>query len=133
MAEMVVFLLSLHPPSRPLIPSLTLEWNCIGIWETGIGALADAFQVNSCLQELDLRNNKINPQGGVVLAGQLKHNTSLKRLGKGVELSVSSLSHTLTPPLIRFAMELHRSAWWTCLSRPTQVEQDCAVPGTSRK
>lgn len=59
---------------------MTLEWNCLGIWETGIAALADALSVNQTLEELDLRNNKIGPQGGATLANQLKHNTTLRRL-----------------------------------------------------
>ena len=33
------------------------------------------------LEELDLRNNKIGPQGVQLLAAALKHNTSLRRLG----------------------------------------------------
>lgn len=36
--------------------------------------------VNQTLEELDVRNNKIGPQGVASLATSLKHNTSLKRL-----------------------------------------------------
>jgi Ran GTPase-activating protein (RanGAP) involved in mRNA processing and transport len=60
---------------------LNLEWNCVGIWEAGISALADALSMNSTLTTLDLRNNKIGPQGCQSLALSLKHNTTLRRLG----------------------------------------------------
>lgn len=62
------------------IQTISLEWNCIGIWETGIQSLADALSVNRTLVELDLRNNKIGPQGIRSLSIALKHNTSLKRI-----------------------------------------------------
>ena len=62
------------------LESLSLEWNCIGIWETGTQAIADALANNHTLQEIDLRNNKIGPQGIQSLALALKHNTTLKRL-----------------------------------------------------
>ena len=57
-----------------------MEWNCVGIWESGIRALADALSMNQTLQGLDLRNNKISPQGAQALAISLKHNTSLTKL-----------------------------------------------------
>jgi Ran GTPase-activating protein (RanGAP) involved in mRNA processing and transport len=60
--------------------SLSLEWNCVGIWETGINAIADALSVNQSIEELDLRNNKIGPQSASILAHQIKHNTTLRRL-----------------------------------------------------
>jgi Ran GTPase-activating protein (RanGAP) involved in mRNA processing and transport len=59
---------------------LSLEWNCLGIWETGVRTIADALTTNACLEELDLRNNKIGPQGMQSLAVSLKHNTKLRRL-----------------------------------------------------
>lgn len=61
--------------------SLVLEWNCIGIWEAGIQILADALSINQTLEELDLRNNKIGPQGAQSLALCLRNNTALRRLG----------------------------------------------------
>lgn len=69
----------IQPPNR-----LLLEWNCIGIWESGIHALGDALSINQNLEELDLRNNKIGPNGAVALALGLKHNTRLRRLGERV-------------------------------------------------
>ena len=59
---------------------LSLEWNCIGIWDHGIKALADGLSLNQSLEYLDLRNNKISPQGGATLASATKGNTSLKHL-----------------------------------------------------
>ncbi|KAJ3169646.1 hypothetical protein HDU88_000837 [Geranomyces variabilis] len=62
------------------LKSLILEWNCIGIWQAGIRALADGLSVNQSLEELDLRNNKIGPDGATTLAHCLKHNLTLRKL-----------------------------------------------------
>ncbi|KAJ3232751.1 Leucine-rich repeat-containing protein 45 [Chytriomyces hyalinus] len=62
------------------LKNLMLEWNCLGIWETGIKALADAFSVNDALEVLDLRNCKLSPQGVNMLSLGLKNNKSLLRL-----------------------------------------------------
>eukprot|EP00158_Paraphelidium_tribonemae_P005522 Partr_v1_DN27383_c0_g1_i3_m46351 putative leucine rich repeat containing 45 len=62
------------------IRSLSLEWNCVGIWDNGIKALGDALNLNQHLENLDLRNNKIGPSGGAVIAAGLKSNTVLKSL-----------------------------------------------------
>ena len=59
---------------------MNLEWNCIGIWESGVRGLVDALSMNQTLTALDLRNNKIGPQGGQALSLSLKHNTSLRKL-----------------------------------------------------
>nr|KAJ3422966.1 Leucine-rich repeat-containing protein 45 [Polyrhizophydium stewartii] len=59
---------------------LNLEWNCIGIWESGVRAIADALSINQTLEELDLRNNKIGPQASHHIALCLKHNTRLRKL-----------------------------------------------------
>ncbi|KAJ3109086.1 Leucine-rich repeat-containing protein 45 [Phlyctochytrium planicorne] len=59
---------------------LLLEWNCIGIWETGAKALGDALPVNQHLEHLDLRNCKIGQQSAVCIAQGLRHNTTLKTL-----------------------------------------------------
>lgn len=62
--------------------SLSLEWNCIGIWESGVDALADALCVNNTLTSLDLRNNRISSKSVQTLVSGLKNNNSLKALGK---------------------------------------------------
>ncbi|KAI8930191.1 hypothetical protein BC831DRAFT_547078 [Entophlyctis helioformis] len=62
------------------LKSLNLEWNCIGIWEAGIRAIADALSINQTLEELDVRNNKIGPQAIQNVALCLKHNTKLRKL-----------------------------------------------------
>ncbi|KXS12056.1 RNI-like protein [Gonapodya prolifera JEL478] len=62
------------------LEKLSLEWNCIGLWDTGVKALADALTVNQTLVDLDLRNNRITPQGAQCIAMSLKHNTALRRL-----------------------------------------------------
>lgn len=59
---------------------MNLEWNCIGIWDEGIKSIADGLAVNSTLEEIDLRNNKIGPHGVQALALSIKHNTVLQKM-----------------------------------------------------
>ena len=61
----------------PALKVLSLEWNNL---ENGVAVLADALMFNSSLQVLDLRNNKIGPEGGSALARLIETNTSLQRL-----------------------------------------------------
>ncbi|KAJ3011705.1 UNVERIFIED_CONTAM: Leucine-rich repeat-containing protein 45 [Siphonaria sp. JEL0065] len=88
------------------LKSLMLEWNCLGIWETGIKALADAITVNEGLEVLDLRNCKVSPQGVNMLSLGVKQNKALKALdlrwnsgglvgGRGLLQSMKH-NHTLT-------------------------------------
>ncbi|KAI8820846.1 uncharacterized protein EV422DRAFT_530436 [Fimicolochytrium jonesii] len=62
------------------LKSLVMEWNCIGIWQAGIRSLADALAVNQTLEDLDLRNNSIGPDGAQTLAVGLRNNQCLRRL-----------------------------------------------------
>jgi hypothetical protein len=39
------------------IKKLTLEWNSIGLSDTGLAAICQSLVNNTSLQELDLRNN----------------------------------------------------------------------------
>nr|XP_023676597.1 leucine-rich repeat-containing protein 45 [Paramormyrops kingsleyae] len=59
---------------------LTLEWNALGMWEEGFSIFCDGLGSNSCLMQLDLRNNQINHQGAAELAIALKRNGSLQEL-----------------------------------------------------
>ncbi|KAJ3111995.1 putative aminopeptidase npepl1 [Phlyctochytrium bullatum] len=59
---------------------LSLEWNCIGLWDSGPKSLADALSINRTLQHLDLRNCKIGPQSAICIAQGLSHNTTLRTL-----------------------------------------------------
>ncbi|KAJ3134095.1 Leucine-rich repeat-containing protein 45 [Physocladia obscura] len=88
------------------LKSLFLEWNCIGIWETGIKAIADAISVNGALEILDLRNCKLSPQGVNMLSLGVKNNKALRSLdlrwnsaglvgGRGF-LQAFKLNNTLT-------------------------------------
>ncbi len=97
-----------------------MEWNCIGIWESGIKALADAININQTLEELDLRNNKVGSQGGVVLANALKTNSSLRRLGS--IFSIFLRTHD------RFAMEHCWINWWSGIFGDSQMEPLYLVP-----
>ncbi|KAJ3003784.1 hypothetical protein HKX48_001559 [Thoreauomyces humboldtii] len=62
------------------LKTLILEWNCVGIWQAGVRAIADGLAVNERLEDLDLRNNKIGPDGAQTLALSLRNNRSLRRL-----------------------------------------------------
>ncbi|KAJ3077306.1 hypothetical protein HDU98_004268 [Podochytrium sp. JEL0797] len=66
------------------LKGLMLEWNCLGIWETGVKALADALLVNDALEILDLRNCKLSPQGVNMLSLGLKQNKALRKLGNEI-------------------------------------------------
>ena len=59
---------------------LRLDWNSLGLWGTGIGALAEGLAVNQTVVLLDLRNNQISHDGATQLASSLKTNRSLKAL-----------------------------------------------------
>ena len=63
-----------------VLEHLFLEWNCLGIWDTGIRGISEALSLNESLQTIDLRNNKIGPQSCVSIAACLKHNTTLRRI-----------------------------------------------------
>ncbi|RKP18481.1 RNI-like protein [Rozella allomycis CSF55] len=59
---------------------LTLEWNCLGVWETALEAISDALTLNNTLEDLDLRNNRISPQGMALLARGMKNNSGLQNI-----------------------------------------------------
>jgi hypothetical protein len=45
------------------LTALSLEWNGIGTFESGIQALCKALSSNAVLVDLDLRNNSLSPAG----------------------------------------------------------------------
>ena len=59
---------------------LYLEWNCLGIWDEGLKVIGDGLAINTTLETLDLRNNKIGGGAIVQLCGCLRRNASLKNL-----------------------------------------------------
>jgi hypothetical protein len=59
------------------VRSLSLEWNMIG---NGIGPLAEAIALNPKLEVLDLRNNRIGPEGAEAIARLLETNKGLIKL-----------------------------------------------------
>jgi hypothetical protein len=63
-----------------ILQSCSLEWNCVGIFDSGMHALAESLTFNQTLQSLDLRNNKVSGTGAAMLAKALRHNTALRRL-----------------------------------------------------
>ncbi|KAK3702858.1 hypothetical protein QZH41_014130 [Actinostola sp. cb2023] len=62
------------------VHSLRLEWNSLGLWDSGIGAIAEGIAVNQVLAIVDLRNNQITHEGAALLAAALKRNQTLKGL-----------------------------------------------------
>eukprot|EP00743_Colponemidia_sp_Colp-15_P005505 GILK01005921.1.p1 GENE.GILK01005921.1~~GILK01005921.1.p1 ORF type:complete len:710 (-),score=184.34 GILK01005921.1:174-2168(-) len=60
--------------------SLSLEWNSIGTSDKGMQMLADAISVNHSISHLDLRNNRIGPNGATAIANALRQNTTLVHL-----------------------------------------------------
>ncbi|XP_036394257.1 leucine-rich repeat-containing protein 45 [Megalops cyprinoides] len=59
---------------------LTLEWNALGMWDEAFSIFCEGLGSNSCLIQLDLRNNQINHQGAAELALALKRNDTLQEL-----------------------------------------------------
>jgi Ran GTPase-activating protein (RanGAP) involved in mRNA processing and transport len=59
---------------------LRLDWNSLGLWGTGVGALAEGLAVNQTVVLLDLRNNQISHDGATELASSLTRNSTLKVL-----------------------------------------------------
>ncbi|RHY12226.1 hypothetical protein DYB30_005327 [Aphanomyces astaci] len=62
------------------IEHVNLEWNCIGVLDHGVEALASALALNTSLTYLDLRNNSIGPDGAMRLAQSLKRNRTLEEV-----------------------------------------------------
>lgn len=59
---------------------LGLEWNGVGMLETGVQALCKALSTSPSITEVDLRNNSIGPSGGAAIGAMLTSNTSIRRL-----------------------------------------------------
>jgi hypothetical protein len=59
-----------------------LEWNSVGIWDSGIKSIADALSTNKTLEDIDLRNNRIGAHGAIALAVAIKRNNSLQKIGR---------------------------------------------------
>ena len=60
------------------VRSLLLEWNSLGLWDSGMIAIAEGLAVNQVLMYLDLRNNQVTHEGAGQLANALKRNRTLK-------------------------------------------------------
>ena len=69
---------SLAPVLRQsFLRSISLEWNNIG---DGIGVLTDSLCYNSSIQCLDLRNNRIGPEGASQIARLIENSTTLAKI-----------------------------------------------------
>ncbi|TMW60511.1 hypothetical protein Poli38472_000553 [Pythium oligandrum] len=64
----------------PVIVSLCLEWNNVGLLDEGVEALALALEMDTKLVELDLQNNNVGPEGAKALAQALRRNRTLQKL-----------------------------------------------------
>ena len=69
--------LSLGLRGQNFIRSISLEWNNIG---DSIGILLDALSYSGSLQSLDLRNNRIGPDGASALARFIESSSSIVKL-----------------------------------------------------
>jgi len=65
---------------RTSLAELFLEWNSVGMWDTGLTAVAEGLALNQTLRVLDLSNNQISHQGGEEIAHALKRNKQLRVL-----------------------------------------------------
>lgn len=59
---------------------LVLEWNALGMWDEAFSILCEGLASNTCLTQLDLRNNQINHQGAAELSLALKRNSTVQEL-----------------------------------------------------
>jgi Ran GTPase-activating protein (RanGAP) involved in mRNA processing and transport len=59
---------------------LGLEWNGVGMIDSGFQTLCKAIARNQSLVEVDFRNNNIGPAGGAALAALLAQNRKLERV-----------------------------------------------------
>jgi hypothetical protein len=66
--------------TNPVIESISLEWNRLGVLDEGIQIIASSIEQSASLARIDLRNNSIGPSGAAVLATALAHNVSLKEV-----------------------------------------------------
>ena len=62
------------------LQELFLEWNTLGMWDSGITAISEGLALNESLRVLDLSNNQISHESGQQLAASLKRNKTLSVL-----------------------------------------------------
>ena len=62
------------------VRSLLVEWNALGLWDSGMRAICEGLAINQVLLFLDLRNNQITHEGANHLAVALKRNHCLRGL-----------------------------------------------------
>ena len=63
--------------SQSFVRNISLEWNNIG---DGIGILTDALIYNNSIQSLDLRNNRIGPDGAGHIARFIENSSSIIKI-----------------------------------------------------
>lgn len=86
---------------RTSLVELYLEWNSLGMCDSGIVAVAEGIALNQTLRVLDLSNNQITHEGGEQIANALKRNKQLRVLDMrwnnvgviGGRAFLSALSH----------------------------------------
>ena len=60
------------------VQSLLVEWNSLGLWDSGIRAVCEGLALNQVLLFIDLRNNQITHEGAIQIATALKRNQCLR-------------------------------------------------------
>ena len=96
---------------------LGLEWNGVGMLETGVQALCKALATNPSITEVDLRNNSIGPSGGAAIGAMLSSNTAIRRLDlrwnnlgvNGGDARPASARRRCLCPGVLLALHLYRS------------------------
>ena len=59
------------------LESLQLEWNALGLWDSGVACLAEGIALNQTVRALDVRNNQITHEGASQVAAALRRNQTL--------------------------------------------------------
>jgi hypothetical protein len=60
--------------------SFCMKWNHVGSHQRGMQALCDVLKDNKGITHVDLRNNKIGPECGPIVAALLEHNNTITHL-----------------------------------------------------
>ncbi|XP_034247960.1 leucine-rich repeat-containing protein 45-like [Thrips palmi] len=66
--------------SNSSIKKLNLEWNSLGLFPDSFKDFCLGLAKNTCLEILDLQNNRLNPECASMLSNALTSNTALKSL-----------------------------------------------------
>lgn len=105
------------------VRSLRLDWNSLGLWGTGMAALAEGLAINQTLVLLDLRNNQISHEGASELAACMKSNTTLKALDLrwnnigllGGRAFLTALQYNKSLTTLELQGIVHKNIYWNTI------------------